>query len=136
MAKEINNLEKNAEEFGGEGEKREERHPGILFSPSPKQEKKRDAGRKEECGNSVPPNAIYPMFDKYKAKFVAYSPPVRLSGIQEIFAFTILESLVLESGIQLKESRIPLTTGSGIQLLESGVQSLESKTYMGRDVCL
>ena len=97
VAKEINNLEKNAEEFGGEGEKREERlnirgfsfpHPGILFSPSPKQEKKRDAGRKEEYGNSVPPNAIYPMFDKYKAKFVAYSPPVRLSGIQEIFAFT------------------------------------------------
>ena len=69
-----------------------------------------------------------PMFDKYKAKFVAYSPLVRLSGIQE--------SLVLESGIQLKESRIPLTTGSGIQLLESGVQSLESKTYMGRGVCL
>ena len=68
------------------------------------------------------------MFDKYKAKFVAYSPLVRLSGIQE--------SLVLESGIQLKESRIPLTTGSGIQLLKSGVQSLESKTYMGRGVCL
>ena len=108
---------------------------GDSLFPVPKQEKKRDAGRKEECGNSVPPNAIYPMFDKYKAKFVAYSSPVRLSGIQEIFAFTILESLVLESGIQLKESRIPLTTGSGIQLLESGVQSLESKTYMGRGVC-
>ena len=93
VAKEINNLEKNAEEFGSEGEKRhagKTSHPRTLFSPSPKQEKKRDAGRKKECGNSVQSNAIYPKFDIQKAKvrqsFCSRSAPVRLSGILEIFA--------------------------------------------------
>jgi len=87
IAKEINNLEKNAEEFGDEGEKRQERpHIQGLSFPRPPSKRRRDAGRNEECGNSVSPNAIYPKFDIQKAKvFVAYSSPVRLSGIQEIF---------------------------------------------------
>ena len=88
MAKEINNLEKNAEEFGDEGEKREERpHIRELSASRPPSKRRKEMlDEKKSCGNSVPPNAIYTMFDKYKAKFVAYSPPVRLFGIQEIFA--------------------------------------------------
>lgn len=83
MTKEINNLEKNAARV--RNARKDLTSEDSLF-PVPKQEKKRDAGRKEECGNSVPPNAIYAKFDIQKAKvFVAFSPPVRLSGIQEIF---------------------------------------------------
>ena len=137
MAKEINNLEKNAEEFGDEGEKREERPHirGLSASRPPSKRRKEMLDEKKSCGNSVPPNAIYTMFDEYKAKFVAYSPPCKVIRNPGNLDLCILESWVLKSGIQLKESRIPLTTGSGIQLLESGVQSLESKTYMGRGVC-
>ena len=46
MAKEINNLEKNAEEFGDEGEKREERPHirGLSASRPPSKRRKEDAG--------------------------------------------------------------------------------------------
>ena len=42
MAKEINNLEKNAEEFGDEGEKRQERPhiQGLSFSRPPSKRRK------------------------------------------------------------------------------------------------
>ena len=65
MAKEINNLEKNAEEFGNEDEKREERPHIRELSASrpPRKRRKEMLDEKKRCGNSVPPNAIYPMFD-------------------------------------------------------------------------
>ena len=72
--------------------------------------------------------------------FLLHNPPheSRESGFWNLgnFCWWNLKSWVLESGIQLKESGIPLTIGirypssndreSGIQYLESGIHGVES----------
>ena len=54
VAKEINNLEKNAEEFGGEGEKREERLNiwGFSFLRPPSKRRKETLGEKKSAGTA------------------------------------------------------------------------------------
>ena len=54
VAKEINNLEKNAEEFGGEGEKREERLNirGFCFPRPPSKRRKETLGGKKSAGTA------------------------------------------------------------------------------------
>ena len=110
MAKEINYLEKNTEEFGDESEKRQER-PHIRKCWRCWMKRRVREQRCTEC------NLSYVQHTEGQHFSIIFTPCKVIRNPGNSCLWTP-ESWALKSGIQLEESKIPLTIGIRNPVLE------------------